>query len=60
MALQINPAASKSVVLGTKVEIRMAKAESIQWTGLEAVVRAQAAALQPINVSSGERSFQKV
>lgn len=32
----VDPAASKFEILGTKVEIRLRKAESVHWPGLEA------------------------
>ncbi|CAI5967222.1 unnamed protein product, partial [Closterium sp. NIES-64] len=43
------PAKSKHVLMSTKIEVRLAKAEAIHWTALEATRRP--AVVQPVNVS---------
>ncbi|CAI5475010.1 unnamed protein product [Closterium sp. Yama58-4] len=46
---KVDPAKSKHVLMSTKVEVRLAKAEAIHWTALEATRRP--AVVQPVNVS---------
>ncbi|PWA80795.1 SGT1-like protein [Artemisia annua] len=50
---KIVPAKCRHVVLSTKVEIRLAKAELIQWTSLEFGEKSLVA--QPINISTGNQ-----
>lgn len=53
--LQIMPEKCRYVVLSTKIEIRLAKAESINWTSLE--FTKDNAVPQKLNVSSGDSWF---
>ncbi|CAI5481686.1 unnamed protein product [Closterium sp. Yama58-4] len=46
---KVDPAKSKHVLMSTKIEVRLAKAEAIHWTALEATRRP--AVVQPVNVS---------
>ncbi|CAI5532009.1 unnamed protein product [Closterium sp. Naga37s-1] len=46
---KVDPAQSKHVLMSTKIEVRLAKAEAIHWTALEATRRP--AVVQPVNVS---------
>lgn len=50
---QVDPGSCSFKLLSTKVEVRLAKSESIHWIGLEAAARAKTVVAQPINVSSG-------
>lgn len=52
---QIIPAKCKYEVLSTKIEIRLAKAEAIQWTSLE--FSKDITVLQKINVSTGSLAY---
>ena len=51
---RISPSQSRHSLLSTKVEIKLSKAETIHWTGLEASARTSV--VQPVNVSDGERA----
>ena len=51
---RISPSQSRQSLLSTKVEIKLAKAEAIHWTGLEASARTSV--VQPVNVSDGEKA----
>eukprot|EP00245_Coleochaete_scutata_P007860 TRINITY_DN23649_c0_g1_i1.p1 TRINITY_DN23649_c0_g1~~TRINITY_DN23649_c0_g1_i1.p1 ORF type:complete len:372 (+),score=95.77 TRINITY_DN23649_c0_g1_i1:151-1266(+) len=45
---KVDPAASNTTVMGTKIEVRLKKVDAIQWTSLEYT---PTVVLQPINVS---------